>query len=102
MALIGRKDAWALSAISAGIIAANPWLAGNPMALAGLVPPIFGGAWLAWKGARRWLDQTDTKSREGFVLPSDEVPPECMQKGTGLRFGYTTDEQRAVDIHNDF
>jgi len=102
MTLIGRKDAWALTAIGTGIIAANPWLAGNPLALAGLVPPLAGGAWLAWKQACRWLDLTDTKSREGFVLPSDEVPPECMHTATGLRFGYTTDQQLGVDIHNDF
>lgn len=101
MTLIGRKDAWALSGISAGIVAANPWLAGNPYALAALLPALGGGAWLAWKGARKWLDLTDTKSREGFVLPSDEVPPECMHTQTGLRFGYTTDQQLGVDIHDD-
>ena len=102
MPLIGRKDAWALTAIGAGIIAANPWFAGNPLALLGLLPPAAGGAWLAWKRAREWLDRTDTKSREGFIIPSDEVYPECMPLGTGLRIGYTTDEQLPVDISNDF
>lgn len=102
MALIGRKDAWALSTIAAGLIAANPWLAGNPEALALALAPALGGGWLALKRARQWLDRTDTKSREGFILPSDEVPPECMGSQTGLRFGYTTDHQVGVDIHNDF
>ena len=101
MRLIGRKDALALSGIGAGIVAANPWLSGDPHALLYGLPPAFvGGAWLAWKGARDWLDVTDTKSREGFILPSDEVPKESMPDGLGLRVGYTRDQNLPVDIED--
>lgn len=101
MALIGRKDAWALSALGSGLIAAHPWLAGDPIALLGLLPPAAGGAWLGWKRAREWLDRTDTRSREGFVLPSDELFPECLADGTGLRLGYTTDRQLPLEIADE-
>jgi len=102
MPLIGKKDAWALTAIGAGFAAANPWLAGDPMALLGLIPPGVGGAWLAWKYAREWLDVTDTQSRENFILPSDETPGVFMPQGTGLRFGYTRDKNLPVDIEDPF
>ena len=101
MPLIGRKDAWALAALGTGIAAANPYLAGDPSALLGLLPPIGGGAWLSWKHARAWLDITDSKSREGFILPSDKPFPECMPQGEGLRIGYTTDQKRPIDIADD-
>src|SRR4051812_36786740 len=101
MPLIGRQDAWALTALGCGLITASPWLAGDPRALLGLLPPAAGGAWLAWRRANRWLDRTDTRSREGFVLPSDKIFPECMSQGTGLRLGYTTDRQLPLDVGNE-
>jgi hypothetical protein len=101
MPLIGRKDAWGLAAIGAGIAAANPALAGDPGALLGLLAPAAGGAWFGWKQARAWLDVTDTQSREGFILPSDPCFPECMPQGTGLRMGYTTDQQLPIDIADE-
>lgn len=100
--LIGRKDAWALTGIGAGIAAASPWFAGNPYALGLLVPPFAGGAWLAYKQARRWLSRVDTERREDFILPSDQTFGEFMDKRTGLRFGYTRDNAYPVDISNDF
>jgi hypothetical protein len=100
--LIGRKDAWALAGIGAGIAAASPWLAGHPNALGLLLPPVAGGAWLAHKQARRWLNRVNTERREDFVLPSDPTYGEFMQKRTGLRFGYTRDNALPVDIRNDF
>ena len=104
MPLLGRKDAWALAGIGAGFAAASPWFAGNPAALLGLAPPVAGGAWLAWKHAREWLDRTDTKSRENFILPSDPLPDggPYMPSGTGLRFGYTRDNNQPVDIADNF
>lgn len=102
MALIGRKDAWALAGIGAGLTAANPWFAGDPLALLGLVPPAVGGGWLAWKRAREWLDLTDTQSRENFILPSDETPGLFMPDAKGLRFGYTRDNNLPVDIEDPF
>jgi len=103
MSLLGRKDAWALAGIGSGLAAASPWLAGEPLALAsGVLLPAAGGAWLAWKHAREWLDITDTTSRENFILPSDELPEEQMDQGTGLRFGYTRDHNRPVDVADQF
>jgi intracellular multiplication protein IcmO len=102
MSLIGRKDAWALAAIGAGAAAANPWFAGDAGALGALLLPGAGGAWLAWKHAREWLDRTDSTVRENFILPSDELPGNFMEGGKGLRFGYTRDHNHAVDIENQF
>ena len=100
MGLIGRKDAWALAGIGAGFAAANPWLAGLPGALPLLLAPALGGAWLASKHAREWLDLTNTKSRENFILPSDDVFGDFMSKGKGLRFGYTRDHNKPLDIED--
>jgi ABC-type oligopeptide transport system ATPase subunit len=102
MPLIGRKDAWALTSIAAGFATANPWFSGNPWALPALALPVAGGAWLAWKHAREWLDLTDTQSRENFILQSDELPGEYMTEGKGLRFGYTRDHNKPVDIEDPF
>jgi intracellular multiplication protein IcmO len=96
--LIGRKDAWALMGIGAGAVAAHPLLAGNPLALLGVMPAAAGGAWLAWKKARVWLNLVDTSSREDFILPSDETFGDLMSKGVGMRFGYTRDNALPLDI----
>ena len=101
MALIGKKDAWALASIGAGALATNPIFAGDPHALAALALPAAGASWFAWKRARDWLDLTDTKSREGFVLPSDAPTKEHMLESAGLRFGYTRDDNRPVDIDDN-
>ena len=100
MALIGRKDAWALLGIGAGVAASNPWLAGLPAALALLLLPGAGGAWLASKKTRQWLDLTDTGTRENFILPSDQTFGSFMEAGNGLRFGYTRDHNKPVDIED--
>ncbi|MBC8738530.1 TraM recognition domain-containing protein [Paraburkholderia sp. UCT31] len=100
--LIGRKDAMALLGFGAGIAASSPWLAGNPLALAGLAGPFAGASWLAYKATREWLDRTDTESRENFILPSDETYGELMHTQKGLRFGYTRDNALPVDIEDGF
>ena len=101
MSLIGYKDAWSLLAASAGLIAAHPSLAGNPPLLASLLLSGMGGSLLANKNAARWLDTTNTKSREDFILQSDQVYPEAMGE-LALRFGYTKDNYYPVDIPNQF
>lgn len=100
--LIGKKDAWALTAIGLGFMGATPWLAGNPLALGLLALPGLGGAWIAHKRAEKHFSRIDTKAREKFTLKSDDLFPECMQDGTGLRFGYTRDKSLPLDIENQF
>lgn len=106
MRLIGRKDAWALSGIGAGFMAANPWLAGDLRALMALGPALAGGAWFANRGAQKWLNRVDTKKREGFILPSDPCCdaefPEVMPTAKGLRIGYTRDNNLPLDIRDMF
>jgi len=99
--MIGKKDAWALASIGAGIMATNPLFAGSPVALAALALPAAGASWLAYRKTKNWLDWTDTKSREGFILPSDAKTPEHMLDSKGLRFGYTTDQHKPVDVSDD-
>lgn len=100
--LIGRKDAWALMGVGAGIAASSPWLSGSPAALMGLAGPALGASWLAYKAATQWLDRTDTESREGFILPSDETFGDLMASQKALRIGYTRDKALPVDIDNGF
>lgn len=100
--MLGRKDAWALMGIGAGAAAANPWLAGHPEAAMALAGPAVGGAWLAWHRAQGWLDRTDTVSREGFILPSDEINGDFMTDKTGIRFGYTRDKGLPADVADPF
>lgn len=100
--LVGRKDAWALMGIGAGVAAASPWLAGNPIALPALLAPAAGSAWLAYKSTKDWLDRTDRESRENFVLKSDDTKGEFMPTQAGLRFGYTRDNGLPVDIEDNF
>lgn len=99
---VGRKDAWALMSVGVGIAAASPWLAGSAAILPAIAAPAIGGAWFAHQQARRWLDRTDTTSREGFVLPSDEVPVISMPGKGGIRIGYTTDNGEPLDILDTF
>lgn len=101
MKLVGRKDAWALMSIGAGAAVANPWLAGEPLALAALTGPALGAAWFAHRKAASLLDRSDTDSREGFIVPSDATLGEHMGHN-GLRFGYTRDNALPVDIPNSF
>jgi GTPase SAR1 family protein len=99
--LIGRKDAWALTAIAAGIAAASPWAAGAPLGLAAAaVLPGVGASLIAKKKSKDWLNRVDTEKEEGFILKSDEVYPEILDKAKGLRFGYTQDQSLPVDIPN--
>jgi hypothetical protein len=98
--LAGRKDAWALMALGAGVAAASPWLAGNPYALAALAGPALGAGWLAHKHAAEWLDRTDPSVRENFVLRSDEHFGEFMPSQRGLRIGYTKDNALPLDIED--
>lgn len=100
--MVGRKDAWALMGIGAGVAAASPWLAGNPLALPALVGPAIGAAWFAHKRALQWLDRTDEVSRENFILPSDETFGEFMPTQKGLRIGYTRDNGLPLDVEDNF
>lgn len=99
---VGRKDAWALMSIGAGIAAASPWFAGNPMALPALAGPALGAAWFAHQQAQKWLDRTDVVSREKFILPSDENFGLFMREQKGLRIGYTQDNAMPLDIEDNF
>lgn len=98
--LLGRKDAWALTALGSGLAGASPWLAGTALGLELTLPALLGGAWLGWKEASSWLDQVNTRSRENFVLRSDPVFQEKIGM-EGLRMGYTRDKGLALDIEND-
>ncbi|MNR71710.1 Type IV secretion-system coupling protein DNA-binding domain protein [compost metagenome] len=100
--LVGRKDAWALLGLGAGVAAASPWVAGNPYILPALLGPAAGAGWFAYKRALEWLDRTDTESREDFVLPSDETFGDLMSTKKGIRFGYTRDQGLPVDISDNF
>lgn len=100
--LVGRKDAWALASVGMGIAASSPWFAGNPLALPAILAPAAGAAWFAHQQTKKWLDRTDTKSRENFVLPSDETYGEFMHSGKGIRLGYTKDNAIPLDIENPY
>jgi hypothetical protein len=97
---VGRKDAWALTGVAAGIAAASPWFAGNAAALFALGAPAAGAAWIAHQQARKWLDRTDVFSRENFVLPSDENFGIFMANKSGIRIGYTKDNGQPLDIED--
>lgn len=100
--LVGRKDAWALAGVGAGLVAASPWLAGNPYVLPALVTPALGGAWFAHQQTLQWLDRTDSASRENFILRSDDNFGEFMHSQAGLRLGYSRDNAMPLDIENAF
>lgn len=99
---VGRKDAWSLMTLGAGVAAASPWLAGDPVVLPALLAPAFGGAWFARGHTRKWLDRTDEESREKFILPSDENFGDFMHSGKGLRIGYTQDNAIPLDIEDGY
>lgn len=99
---VGRKDAWALMGVGAGIAAASPWFAGSLGALPAIIGPAVGTAWFAHQQAQKWLDRTDVVSREKFILPSDENFGEHMPTQKGLRIGYTQDNALPLDIENGF
>lgn len=99
---VGRKDAWALMGIGAGIASASPWFAGNLSVLPALVGPAMGAAWFAHQQAQKWLDRTDIVSREKFILPSDENFGEFLHTQKGLRIGYTQDNAMPLDIEDGF
>ena len=99
---VGRKDAWALMGLGAGVAVASPWFAGDALALPGLVGPALGSAWFAHQQAKSWLDRTDVLSREKFILPSDENFGEFMREGKGLRIGYTQDNAMPLDIEDNY
>lgn len=99
---VGRKDAWALTGVAAGIAASSPWFAGNPAVLPALAAPALGAAWFAHQQTQKWLDRTDVKSRENFVLPSDETFGIFMPEKKGLRIGYTKDNGLPLDIQDTF
>jgi intracellular multiplication protein IcmO len=98
----GRKDAWALMGIGAGIAAASPYFAGDLKALPMLIPPAFGAAWFGLGHTKEWLNRVDENKREGFILPSDKTYGEFMQSKKGLRIGYTQDNGYPLDIENGF
>src|SRR5574337_785137 len=99
---VGRKDAWALMGVGAGLAAASPWFSGNPYALPALLGPAVRSAWFAHQQSLKWLDRTDTQSRENFILRSDENFGEFMHRQQGLRLGYTQDEALPLDIEDGY
>jgi intracellular multiplication protein IcmO len=100
--LIGRKDAWALMGLGAGVAAASPWFAGNPLALPALAAPALGAAWFAHKRALKWLDRTAPNLRENFILKSDDNFGNFLKTQGGLRIGYTKDEGIPLDIEDNY
>lgn len=100
--LIGRKDAWALMGIAAGVAASSPWFAGAPYVLPALAGPALGSAWFAHQQTMAWLDRTDVKKKENFILPSDNNFGLFMPSKTGIRFGYTQDNAQPLDIADTF
>lgn len=103
MELLGKKDAFALSAIAAGIFAFNPILAGSVTALAAAgFLPMLGSALLTHRALRSRISLINETAQENFILPSDETFPECFYSQTGLRMGYTRDANEPVDIDDEF
>lgn len=102
--LVGRNDAWALMALASGVAAANPWLAGDPAALAAAVlVPALGAASLTRKTTEGWLNRVDTAKREDFILKSDETFGDfALSQRNGIRLGYTRDQGLPVDIADMF
>lgn len=102
MKLIGAKDAYALSSIAAGLAASSPWLAGSPLAMGVAASlPAAGALHLASKFWSDKLHRLDKDATENFTLLSDKTFGNYMANRSGLRFGYTRDNGRAVDIPDD-
>lgn len=101
MSLLGRKDAWGLMGVAAGVAVASPWLAGHAELLPlSLLAPVLGTSWIASQRADKWHSRVDTESREGFVLASDPVPEEDPYKS--LAFGFTKDKLEQLRIRDQF
>lgn len=98
--LAGRADALALLALGTGLASTSPWLTGEPLTAASIPLVLGGGGWLGWQKAKNMLNRVNLNSREGFVIPSDDIYPETMGNG-GLRLGYTKDKGLPVDVEND-
>lgn len=97
----GRYDALAMMGMASGLAASFPWMAQNPpLALGAMLATAGGASWLTFKAMVEKTDPTDSKSREGFVIKSDEPFNPCMGPG-GLRLGYTKDLNLPVDLSND-
>lgn len=102
MNLLGRKDAWALSAIGAGAAVASPWLAGHPDLLpVSAIAPAIGSAWLSSHYARKRLDRVDFDSRDNFILPSDPVYEGLPPYGK-LQIGVTRDRSEWLGVPDQF
>ncbi len=99
--LAGRYDAAAMLSVAAGLSTTFPWMAQNPsMALGAMLATAAGASWMTFKQLVEHTDPTDLKSRENFIIKSDEPFPVCM--GTdGIRLGYTKDKNHPVDLSND-
>lgn len=98
---IGRGDAWPLLGVGAGLFAAHPALAGFVPSVAAM-PMVAGCAQrLAYNQLARRLNRVDTKSPEGFILPSDPDFGNYLG-ATGIRMGYTKDTNTPLDIPNQF
>lgn len=99
--IAGQKDAASLLGIGAGLLSANPLLAGSGLAAAGLAGTLGGSAWLSWKSMSRAAQQRMFASaRDGFTLPSDTPGPLYYGNG-GYRVGLTRGRNEAVDVSDD-
>lgn len=97
LSLLGARDAWALTGLSAGLSTALPSAAGLwPVAAGGLVAAAAGGAALALPRAMRRFDPVDEDAHEDFVLSSD-----TSLEQPGPLIGYTTDTHTPIRIPYD-
>lgn len=97
--LAGKKDATALLGVSSGVMAALPQLAGSQFVPAMIAASACGAAWLSWKSVSDRMARINVDSKEGFVLPSDPVPPQTRGLN-GLRLGMTKDNGLPLDLPN--
>jgi len=96
----GRPDALGLTALSAGILMASPWLAATWPAWPAAISVAIGAGVLTWNRSKGALSFKDEHSREGFILPSDEVPRKTFgEKGIG--FGITSDHYKDMTVENN-
>lgn len=96
----GRSDAMGLTALASSMFFLTPWTAGTlPVWPAG-VAAFIGAGTLSWSRLKRFLIYKDELASEGFVLPSDDVPP-LAEKEAGLKFGLTTDYHKTMSVEND-
>jgi ABC-type oligopeptide transport system ATPase subunit len=95
---IGRKDALSLLAASAGVLASNPFFAGDPYLAVLAASPFLAGRRTAEKLASSRFNRIDEDATENFVLPSDPGYGDLMSTQQGIRLGYTTDKVLPVDV----